>query len=161
VSRWRDAKKGKISSQQTCTPSSPQTISNAPILPRVKAFLIDMFLIMMPIMYITTYIVMDGKDDFQSSEMARWVTSFAYGAIIVGFWKIKGQTPGLKAYDLILVDKKTKEKLSFGKAILRYLVFIITAMSIIGWFVPFMRKDKDTLQDIVASSTIVPDSSSK
>jgi len=161
VSRWRDAKKGKISSQQTLSPSSPQTISNAPILPRLKAFVIDMFLIMMPIMYITTYIVMDGKDDFQNSEMARWVTSFAYGAIIVAFWKIKGQTPGLKAYDLILVDKKTKEKLSLGKAILRYLVFIISAMSIIGWFVPFMRKDKDTLQDIVASSTIVPDSSSK
>ncbi|QOG12291.1 RDD family protein [Arcobacter sp. FWKO B] len=154
MSRWRDTKKGKITNQQTTISSSTQDL-NAPIAQRLKAFIVDMFLIMMPIMYITTYLIMDGKDDFQSSEMARWITSFVYGAIIVLFWKIKGQTPGLKAYNLVVVDQNTKNKLTFTKSIIRYIIFIISAMSIIGWFVPFFRKDKATLQDMVANSIVV------
>jgi uncharacterized RDD family membrane protein YckC len=152
MARWRDAKKNKTTIK---TASTPEFSENAPILQRLKAFIIDMFLIMMPIMYITTYLIMDGKDDFQSSDMARWITSFVYGAIIVAFWKIKGQTPGLKAYELIVLDKKSKEKLTLSKSILRYVAFIISAMSIVGWFVPFFRKDKATLQDMVAGSITV------
>lgn len=159
MARWRDAKKGKTSLYED-TVSTSQTI-NAPIPQRLKSFIIDMFLIMMPIMYITTYLIMDGKDDFQSSEMARWITSFVYGAIIITFWKIKGQTPGMKAYDLILVDKISLTKLTLTKLIIRYVVFIISAMSIIGWFVPFFRKDKATLQDMVASSIVIPNPNSK
>lgn len=152
MARWRDAKKNKTTINIA---STPEFSENAPILQRLKAFIIDMFLIMMPIMYITTYLIMDGKDDFQSSDMARWITSFVYGAIIVTFWKIKGQTPGLKAYELIVLDKQSKEKLTLSKSILRYVAFIISAMSIVGWFVPFFRKDKATLQDIVAGSIVV------
>ncbi len=152
MARWRDAKKNKL---PTSTASTPEFSENAPILKRLKGFIIDMFLIMMPIMYITTYLIMDGKDDFQNSDMARWITSFVYGAIIVAFWKIKGQTPGLKAYDLIILDKQSKKTLSLTKSILRYVTFIISAMSIVGWFVPFFRKDKATLQDMVAGSIVV------
>lgn len=152
MARWRDAKKNKTTINIA---STPEFSENAPILQRLKAFIIDMFLIMMPIMYITTYLIMDGKDDFQSSDMARWITSFVYGAIIVTFWKIKGQTPGLKAYELIVLDKQSKEKLTLSKSILRYVAFIISAMSIVGWFVPFFRKDKATLQDMVAGSIVV------
>ncbi|MEJ5168078.1 MAG: RDD family protein [Arcobacteraceae bacterium] len=152
MARWRDAKKNKTTINIA---STPEFSENAPILQRLKAFIIDMFLIMMPIMYITTYLIMDGKDDFQSSDMARWITSFVYGTIIVAFWKIKGQTPGLKAYELIVLDKQSKEKLTLSKSILRYVAFIISAMSIVGWFVPFFRKDKATLQDMVAGSIVV------
>lgn len=152
MARWRDAKKNKL---PTSTASTPEFSENAPILQRLKAFIIDMFLIMMPIMYITTYLIMDGKDDFQNSDMARWITSFVYGAIIVAFWKIKGQTPGLKAYELVILDKQSNETLTLSKSILRYVVFIVSAMSIVGWFVPFFRKDKATLQDMVAGSIVV------
>lgn len=152
MARWRDAKKNKTTIN---TASTPEFSENTPILQRLKAFIIDMFLIMMPIMYITTYLIMDGKDDFQNSDMARWITSFVYGAIIVAFWKIKGQTPGLKAYELIVLDKQSNEKLTLSKSILRYVVFIISAMSIVGWFIPFFRKDKATLQDMVANSIVV------
>jgi uncharacterized RDD family membrane protein YckC len=152
MARWRDAKKNKL---PTSTASTPEFSENAPILQRLKAFIIDMFLIMMPIMYITTYLIMDGKDDFQNSDMARWITSFVYGAIIVAFWKIKGQTPGLKAYELVILDKQSNETLTLSKSILRYVAFIISAMSIVGWFVPFFRKDKATLQDMVAGSIVV------
>ena len=99
MARWRDVKNGKVTSKKPKKdiPLSAQCTS---ILNRIKAFITDMFMIMMPIMYITTYIIMSGKDDFQSSQVARWITMFIFGLIVVIFWVRTGQTPGYKAYSL-------------------------------------------------------------
>ena len=99
-----------------------------------------MFMIMMPIMYVTTYLIMDGKDDFQSSQEARWITAGVFGLIIIVFWIAKGQTPGYKAYSLKLIDNNTKNKISLGKAILRYFLFLFSATTILLAFIPFFRK---------------------
>lgn len=160
MARWRDTKKGKDSKTKEDL-FIEEDIINANPFHRLKGFIIDMFLIMMPIMYITTYLVMDGKDDFQNSQMARWVTSFIYGAIVVAFWYFKAQTPGLKAYDLKIVDETTKTNLSFVKSIIRYIIFLISAMSIVGWFIPFFRKDKATLQDIAVNSIVITENNKK
>jgi uncharacterized RDD family membrane protein YckC len=156
MARWRDVKKGKhtvsnknISSQKEIYGLCVSTLV------RVKAFITDMFMIMMPIMYITTYIIMDGKDDFQASDTAHWVTMIVYGAIIVAFWVFKGQTPGFKAYEIILVDDRTKEKLGWLKATLRYILYLISAVSIVGFLLPFFRKDKKTFQDLVMQTSVV------
>ena len=130
-------------------------LENSYLIERAKAFIVDMFMIMMPIMYITTYILMDGKNDFQSNEIARWATAFAFGFILCAFWKISGQSPGLKAYDLKLVDASTCNNISWTKSILRYLIFIFSAVTIFGLFLPFFRKDKKTFQDIVANTKII------
>ena len=161
MARWRDVKKGKATtnnkSKQVHEEIYGQCVSP---LARVKAFITDMFMIMMPIMYITTYIIMDGKDDFQASDMAHWVTMAIYGLIIITFWVKKGQTPGFKAYDIILVDDETKEKLGVVKATLRYIMFIISAVSIIGFLLPFFRKDKKTFQDLVMQTSVIDDENS-
>ena len=157
MSRWRDVKKGIHSK----TEESPKVAGEAEgvvcaHLPnRIKAFITDMFLIMMPILYVTTYLVMDGKEDFQGNEIAHWITSALYGIIIVLFWVKNGQTPGYKAYDLKVVDDATKGTISVSKAILRYLLFIISAMSIIGMFLPFFRKDRKTLHDLLSKSCAI------
>ena len=154
MARWRDIKKNKAQKNQNQQDSFIYGLCASP-LHRVKAFITDMFLIMMPIMYITTYIIMDGKDSFQGSEIARWVTMIVYGAIIVAFWVKKGQTPGFKAYDLILIDDKTQQTLGVVKATLRYIFYIISAVSIIGFIIPFFRKDKKTFQDLVMQTSVV------
>jgi uncharacterized RDD family membrane protein YckC len=156
MSRWRDIKAGK---QPTPAKESKKNDSNHDIctaIPaRIKAFIVDMFMIMMPLAYLTTYVFMNGKDDFQGSQDARWGLSIIYGLIIIIFWIAKGQTPGLRAYSLKLIDAKTKEKISFPKAILRYLCFIFGATTIALAFLPFFRKDKKTFQDIVANTLVV------
>ena len=114
-----------------------------------------MFMIMMPIMYVTTYIILDGKDSFQGSEIARWLTMGLYGLIVIIFWVKKGQTPGFKAYDLILVSDKDKKTLGVIPAILRYCMFLISAISIIGFIIPFFRKDKKTFQDLVMNTSVI------
>lgn len=156
MARWRDVKKGKLT-QQTLNEEAQKTpfgLCVSPLL-RVKAFITDMFMIMMPIMYITTYLIMDGKDSFQASDIAHWVTMAIYGAIIITFWVFKGQTPGFKAYDIILVDDHSKQKLDWLKATLRYIAFIISAVSIIGFLLPFFRKDKKTFQDLLMQTSVV------
>ena len=102
------AKKPKI--KQKISNNSHEIITklkNTYLIERIKAFIVDMFMIMMPIMYTTTYIVMDGKLDFQTNELARWATAVIYGIVVISFWKISGQTPGLKAYDLKLVESES------------------------------------------------------
>ncbi len=157
ASRWRDIKQGNIKEELSSNKDEVKDnpFASAPIGHRIKAFIVDMFMIMMPIMYITTYLIMDGKDDFQGSDEARWVTALVYGLIIVLFWIAKGQTPGFKAYSLKLIDDNTRNKISLPKAIIRYLVFLVSATTIILAFLPFFRKDKKTLQDLLTKSTVI------
>ncbi len=157
MARWRDAKKGKVApkEKQTKIPSDKTYLISASPLFRFKAFVTDMFMIMMPIMYITTYIIMDGSDSFKSSEDARWLTMIIYGIITVLFWVKKGQTPGFKAYDLRLVDDNTRKPVGYGLAIARYVMFVISAVTIVGLLLPFFRKDKKTLQDVLMQTSVV------
>ena len=157
MSRWRETKK-KIhnpASEKASEASRQTSLSCAYIPNRIKAFLVDMFLIMMPIMYVTAYIIMDGKDDFQGSETARWVTSLIFGLIVIFFWQKNGQTPGSKAYELKVVHSKTGEILSWKQALIRYVLFIVSAVSIAGLLVPFFRKDRKTLHDLLSNSCMI------
>lgn len=158
MARWRDVKKGKVTPETTKKEHTSPVLQGLCVSPltRLKAFITDMFMIMMPIMYITTYVIMDGKDDFQASDMAHWVTMAIYGAIIISFWVFKGQTPGFKAYSIILLDDKTGEKLGWIKATLRYVAFLVSAISIIGFLLPFFRQDKKTFQDLLMQTSVVP-----
>jgi uncharacterized RDD family membrane protein YckC len=156
MARWRDVKKGKVQEtkpikQQENEPS----VEYASALDRIKAFITDMFMIMMPIMYITTYIIMDGKDSFQASDSAHWITMAVFGAIVVSFWVFKGQTPGFKAYSIKMVSSDTLENISVLKGIWRYLMFLVSAVTLLGSFLIFFRKDKKTFQDIVSKTSII------
>lgn len=154
MARWRDIKKGHNQTAHNKQETKIYGLCTSP-LHRIKAFITDMFLIMMPIMYITTYVIMDGKDSFQASEIARWITMVVYGAITVAFWIKKGQTPGFKAYDLILIDDRTQKTLPLLKAIVRYILFLVSAVSILGVLIPFFRKDKKTFQDLVMQTSVI------
>ncbi|MEA3314723.1 MAG: RDD family protein [Campylobacterota bacterium] len=163
MSRWRDVKQGKVSTEKKektkKTTSSKKedadTIISASPLVRIKAFITDMFMLMMPIMYITTYIIMDGSQDFKSNDLSHWVTMGVFGTIVILFWIFKGQTPGFKAYDLHLIDDHTKRKVSAGIAIARYMMFIVSSIIIVGALLPFFRKDKKTLQDVILHTSVI------
>lgn len=160
MARWRDIKKNKNANKQNekiNTHKQEPMVANQSCSPlfRLKAFITDMFMIMMPIMYITTYIILDGKDSFQGNEFAHWITMVLYGAITVTFWVLKGQTPGFKAYDLMMIDDTTKQKLTVISAILRYIMYLVSVISIIGVIIPFFRKDKKTLQDLVMGTSVI------
>ena len=149
--RWRDIKKGKKPEAK----KDKDTIPYAPIPSKIKAFLTDMFMIMMPLAYIVTYVIMNGKEDMQSSLIARNSLWIVYGIIMILFWSIKGQTPGYKAYNLKVIDAKTKQKPSFLKSLLRYISFVLSSTIIVGELMAFFRDDKKTLHDILSGTCVV------
>ena len=149
--RWRDIKKVKKPETKKAQDSTPY----APIPPKIKAFLTDMFMIMMPLAYLVTYVIMNGKEDMQSSLIARNSLWIVYGIIMILFWSTKGQTPGYKAYNLKVIDANTKEKPSFLKSFLRYIFFVISSTIIIGELIAFFRKDKKTLHDLLSGTYVI------
>lgn len=122
---------------------------------RVKAFITDMFMIYMPIMYIITYVVLDGKDEFQSSQLAPLIAVSLYGIIYAFLVSRFGQTPGKKAYDMKIVDDKTGKHIGFFRALFRFVIFLFTAATLLGLIIPFYRKDKKALHDLICNTLVV------
>ena len=148
--RFRNIKK-QTKSQKKETPK----YIYARFIDRVKSFITDMFMIYIPIMYFITYIVLSGKDDLQGSEIAPLMAVAAYGLIYSFLISKFGQTPGKKAYDLKVVDSKTGEAIDFFRALFRFVMFLITMTTVLGAFLPFYRKDKKALHDLVCNTLVV------
>ncbi|MFT5659591.1 MAG: putative RDD family membrane protein YckC [Sulfurimonas sp.] len=150
--RFRDLKKQSNKNNQTT--DKKQTINPTYYIYRIKALIVDLFMIYMPIMYIMTYGVLDGKEALQGSSIAPLIATIIYGFIYAAFLSRTGQTPGKKAYEIKVVDSKTFENIGFFRAFLRFFVFLFTVTTLIGLFLPVLRKDNKLLHDILLSTTI-------
>ncbi|MDR0580038.1 MAG: RDD family protein [Campylobacteraceae bacterium] len=147
--RWRDVKRNKIAKKEQ------QIQVSAFILKRAKAFLVDMFMINMPILYITTYLILDGKENFQQNSIAIFACTMLFGLIISLLLSKFAQTPGYKAYEIKLVDTKTGETVSFFRCFLRFLYFIVSGFTLIGLFLCFFRKDGKNLHDLLSNTIVI------
>ena len=116
----------------------------APVWLRVKAFIIDMFVILMPILYFTTYVVLSIA-----------ACNAAFGLIMCLFFSIGAQTPGYKAQQIYLINLQNGRKIGFLHAILRYVCFVVAGFSIVGLLLCFLRKDRLNLHDILTHSAAV------
>jgi uncharacterized RDD family membrane protein YckC len=156
--RWRDVKQNKsVKKVEKNTPKL--TLPYAPIPDRIKAFITDAFLLSMPLFYIVIYFVFDGlkgAEGVEGHRMEAWLFILVPLGIIVSLFYTKtGQTPGMKAHNLKLIDNNTKEKPSFLMAILRYFFFNIAFFSVIGVLLSFFREDKRGLQDLLSGTSII------
>lgn len=149
--RWRTLKHKKNHSQ----PQQKAPIPYAGIAEKIKAFITDMFMIYIPILYIITYLVLGGKEEFQASTYAPLLGVVIYGLIDAVFVHKTGQTPGKKAYDIQVVDLQTQTKISFLKALWRYTLFILSSATIFAMLLPFFRQDRRTLHDILSHTILI------
>jgi len=150
--RFRDIKKkNKKQNKQ----DMQEKVFYVGVIDRIKAFITDMFMIYTPILYIITYIFMDGKDDFQSSQFAPLIGVGLYALIYAILISKFTQTPGNKAYTMKVVDDKTYTNISFFRAFFRFIAFLFSATILIGLFFPFYRKDKKTLHDIISKTVVI------
>lgn len=124
--------------------------------PRLKAAFIDMFFIILPVNYVLALFF--GFDAFKSSEPnpALGISQFILVSLTYAFLNSKlGQTPGKKAIKAKIVDAKTFEKIGFLRSYARFIFYVISFISIIGFFLPFFRKDKRALHDLIARTVVV------
>lgn len=159
MAKWRDVKQNKIQekkSNESKVKSPKSDLASIPL--RLKAFLTDTFLITTPILYIVIYLIMGSGEAFAQNRSLGWGIIFAVHAIIILiFWLKNGQTPGLKAYEIKLVDNLTKQRVSVIQVLIRYLATLFAVVSIFLLFIPFFNKDKKTFQDIFSNTIIIND----
>lgn len=152
MSRWRKVKQKKYTDTVNKTSFKINNDSHVRIITRIKAFIIDMFMIYMPILYITTYLILDGKDSFLNNQLAILLCTLAFGFILSVLFALKGQSIGYKAYEIYLIDIKTNRQPTFLKAMFRFLCFLFSWVCIVGIFVVFFRKDGKNLHDILSKT---------
>lgn len=153
--RWREVRQNRPSPATNQNKTATTTKTKAFIFLRMKAFLIDMFLINMPILYIVTYVILGSKEAFQQNGIAIFICTALFGIILSIFFCKKGQSPGYKAYEIKLVCDKTDEVPSFLRALFRYFCFVIAFASLIGILLTFFRQDGKNLHDILSKTHVI------
>jgi len=154
--RFRDVKQGKpIAKEEIQKPNKKQD-HYASVGLKIKAFLTDAFMLVMPIMFGVFYLVMDGREDFEKHMLMGWVYILVPLVIVQTIFMYKtGQTPGYRAYNIILIDENTYKKPSLFIIIFRNLAAILSLFTLIGWALMFFRKDNKTLHDLLSATAVV------
>jgi len=129
-------------------------MKNVGFLTRLKSTIIDLFIIYMPLLYIITYIFMGNKEDFLSSNLAPFFAVSGYALIYTILLGKNAQTPGKKAYEIMVVNKDNS-KISYLKSFLRFYLFLFSCTSIVGILIIFFRKDKKTLHDLILQTKVI------
>jgi len=154
--RFRDVKQGKTEAPQSKKNTPQNKRDYASTGSKVKAFLTDSFMLVMPIMYIVFYLVMGGREGFAAHKALGWFYILLPLVIVQTAFMFKtGQTPGYRAYDLTLVDETTGEKPSLFIIVFRNLSAILSLFTFFGWILMFFRKDHKALHDLLSGTAVV------
>ena len=154
--RFSDIKQGKAVSTPEIQKSKTPANNYASVGLKIKAFLTDAFMLVMPIMYVIFYLVMDGREGFAEDMLMGWVYILIPLVVVQTiFMYLSGQTPGYRAYNITLIDENTKEKPSLFVILFRNLTAILSLFTLIGWALMFFRKDKKTLHDLLSATAVV------
>ncbi|AKF23986.1 hypothetical protein YH65_00095 [Sulfurovum lithotrophicum] len=155
--RFRDIKQGKAAMSPVKKDSIPKLKRNyASKTSKLKAFLTDAFMLVMPLMYIVFYLVMGGREGFAEHKALGWLYILVPLVIVqTAFMYKTGQTPGYRAYDLTLIDESTGEKPSLFIIFFRNAAAILSLFTIFGWVMMFFRKDSKTLHDLLSHTAVI------
>ena len=154
--RFRDIKQGKVQEEIPKVKPVSDTDNYAPVGLKIKAFLTDSFMLLMPIMYVVFYLVMDGREDFSEHMLLGWFYILLPLVIVQTlFMYFTGQTPGYRAYNITLIDENTKKKPTLFVIIFRNLAAILSLFTFLGWALMFFRKDNKTLHDLLSATAVV------
>ncbi len=160
--RWRDIKQNRIPEPKTSKKNRKNEKSDVPDYPyatafeRLKAFITDSFLLAMPIFYTVIYLAMGGREGFREHMVGGWaMILIPLGIIVVLFYVVSGQTPGMRAYRLKLIDIKSGKRPTLLPALLRFFYFNLIFFTFFGLFYPLFRKDRRGLQDLLSGTAIV------
>jgi len=154
--RFRDVKQGRIKASSSEIKSTKAIVRYASSSLKIKAFLTDAFMLVMPIMYSVFYLVMDGREGFSSHKLLGWMAILIPLVIVQTlFMQYSAQTPGYRAYNIKVIDAKTQQKPPFFSILFRNICAILSLFTFVGWMMMFFRKDNKTLHDFLSDTAIV------
>jgi uncharacterized RDD family membrane protein YckC len=155
--RFRDLKHGKI---PTDSPKKDRrTPPSAPPYPdkrtRAKAFVTDSFMLLMPIMYIVFYLVMGGREGFAANKLLGWIDILVPLMFVqIAFLAKSGQTPGMRAYNIRLVDHATHAAPRFGQIVVRQILAPFSRLAL-GWVLMFLRADHRMPHELLSGTALI------
>jgi uncharacterized RDD family membrane protein YckC len=163
--RWRTLK-----TKKQPKPTKPQTLF-APFWPRVAGFATDIFMIGLPISLISMMLfgydqmhTASGLDVLVHDPKAQTNPPNPIASIIqitlflltyVWFWHKSGQTPGKKLAHIRVVDTSTLQNATYWKLSLRFIGYFLSFISVVGFFIPLLRKDKRALHDLISGTAVI------
>jgi uncharacterized RDD family membrane protein YckC len=157
--RFRDVKQGKTTPVKQKTEKSTPTRHGreyATVGEKLKAFLTDSFMLLMPIMYLVFYLVMDGREGFAAHKALGWFYILVPLVIVQTIFMTRtGQTPGYKAYNIEVIDEATGERPSAFIILFRNFAAILSMATLFGWMLMFVRKDRKNLHDLLSNTAVV------
>ena len=154
--RFRDVKQGKKSTIEVEEKSPEKKRDYASKGSKIKAFLTDAFMLVMPIMYVVFYLIMGGRDGFADHKALGWLYILIPLVIVQTIFMFKtGQTPGYRAYKLTLIDDSTGEKPTLFVTLFRNLCAVLSLLTLFGWLMMFFRKDSKTLHDLLSRTAVI------
>jgi len=159
--RFRDVKQGNIKQPDTPAKEGKKDKEEAyghyaTVGQKIKAFLTDSFMLVMPIMYIVFYLIMGGREGFAEHKAMGWLYILLPLVIVQTIFMFKtGQTPGYRAYDITLIDESTGEKPSLFITAFRNLSAVLSLFTLFGWIMMFFRKDHKTLHDLLSGTAVI------
>ena len=104
-------------------------------------------MIYMPILYITTYMILGTKEALWANQSAIFACVVAYGIITSAIFARNGQSLGYM-YAKIVLKKDNGNAVGFATAFVRFVIFCVSFGIIVGLFVPLVRKDRRFLHDL-------------
>ena len=125
---------------------------------RLLAVIIDTFMLLTPVTVLVG--VLFGYDALKHPDQypeAGWFQSTLYAFIVIAFWLRSGQTPGKRALGLRVVSVKGLRLVTPLQAVLRYLSYFLSLITVVGFFLPVFREDKRALHDLVAGTLVIYD----
>jgi len=154
--RFRDIKQGKAAAREQKRENKLPLEQYASSSLKIKAFLTDAFMLVMPIMYIVFYLIMGGREAFAENMLIGWVYILVPLIVVqTVFFYRTGQTPGYRAYNITLIDEHSKERPSFFTILFRNMAAVLSLFTLIGWALMFFRKDSKTLHDLLSATAVV------
>jgi len=152
--RFRDVKQKRINLEEKS--QEALLFPYAPPSSKIKAFLTDNFMLLMPILYFVVYIIMGGREGFEENKLSGWLYIFIPLILVQTLFMLKNaQTPGYRAYNIKIIDLNTGEKPTFIRLLLRNIYAILSVLSFFGWIMMFFRKDSKTLHDLLSHTAII------
>jgi uncharacterized RDD family membrane protein YckC len=160
--RFRNIKQGKLSTEDTVEQTGKRKLHKrlkrdyASKGDKMKAFLTDAFMLLMPIMYIVVYLVIGSLQAFAEQRALGWGYILIPLVIIqTAFMFQTGQTPGYRAYHLTLIDENTGGKPSLFIIFFRNAAALLSLFTFFGWIMMFFRKDGKTLHDLLSNTAVI------
>lgn len=164
--RWRTLKKKKLK-----TPDNTPKILYAPFWPRALGLVTDVFMIGLPIsllmmaifghdqMHSATALDLLSHDPKAQTNPPNPIASLMQmGLFLIAFvvlWHRDGQTPGKKLARIRVVDATTYQRAPYWKLILRFFGYFLSVITIFGFFIGLLRRDKRTLHDLISGTAVI------